>query len=51
MERALEERQQFHADYDEANACWRRGNRSVVFPAGTIRHRKVNNADCPKSRV
>ena len=46
MERALDERQQFHADYDEANAGWRRGNRSVVFPAGTIRHRKVNNADC-----
>lgn len=46
MEQALEERQQFHVAYRRANDRWCQGGRDVSFPAGTIRHRKVNRASC-----
>jgi hypothetical protein len=46
MEQAVKELRQFHADYAEANDRWRKGDRDVWFPPGTIRHRKVNNANC-----
>ena len=46
MAQALQERRQFHAEYEGANHRWRKGQRDIAFPAGTIRHRKVNNADC-----
>ena len=46
MTRAQAERRQFHADYDKANDMWRKGLRDVVFPAGTIRHRKLSGVEC-----